>query len=169
MAPGCGPLDKSEGGDHATERAQRREDRICDTAGGGRQEGERCCREMGVSPQAFYSWKRRYAGVGLSELRELRQLREENRKLKGISGGPDLGQTHSAGSAVKKSLKPAARRAPGADIRQAYQLTRKPRLWADGNHALDQTDIKVERIRKGSFVRSCENWPVTGCATDTGG
>jgi len=40
------------------------------------------CREMGVSPQAFYSWKRRYAGVGLSELRELRQLREENRKLK---------------------------------------------------------------------------------------
>jgi putative transposase len=40
------------------------------------------CREMGVSPQAFYSWRRRYAGVGLNELRELRQLREENRKLK---------------------------------------------------------------------------------------
>ncbi len=40
------------------------------------------CREMGVSQQAFYSWKRRYAGLGLSELRELRQLREENRKLK---------------------------------------------------------------------------------------
>jgi putative transposase len=40
------------------------------------------CRDMGVSPQAFYSWKRRYAGLGLNELRELRQLREENRKLK---------------------------------------------------------------------------------------
>lgn len=40
------------------------------------------CREMGVSQQAFYNWKRRYAGVGVSELRELRQLREENRKLK---------------------------------------------------------------------------------------
>jgi hypothetical protein len=26
------------------------------------------CPEMGVSPQAFYSWKRRYAGVGLNEL-----------------------------------------------------------------------------------------------------
>jgi len=39
------------------------------------------CREM-VSQQAFYSWKRRYAGLGLNELRELRQLREENRKLK---------------------------------------------------------------------------------------
>lgn len=42
------------------------------------------CREMGVSPQAFYSWKRRYAGLGLNELRELRQLREENRKLKSL-------------------------------------------------------------------------------------
>lgn len=40
------------------------------------------CREMGVSQQAFYSWKKRYAGVGVSELRELRQLREENRRLK---------------------------------------------------------------------------------------
>ena len=40
------------------------------------------CREMGVSAQAFYSWKRRYGGVGISELRELRQLRDENRKLK---------------------------------------------------------------------------------------
>jgi putative transposase len=42
------------------------------------------CREMGVSVQAFYSWKKRYAGVGVSELRELRQLREENRKLKSL-------------------------------------------------------------------------------------
>ncbi len=37
---------------------------------------------MGISPQALYSWKRKYAGLGLNELRELRQLREENRKLK---------------------------------------------------------------------------------------
>jgi putative transposase len=40
------------------------------------------CREMGVSQQAFYSWRRRYAGLALNEVRELRQLREENRKLK---------------------------------------------------------------------------------------
>jgi len=40
------------------------------------------CREIGVSQQAFYSWKRKYAGLALNELRELQQLREENRKLK---------------------------------------------------------------------------------------
>ncbi len=48
----------------------------------GGQKVSEICRDMGVSQQAFYSWKRRYAGLGLSELRELRQLREENRKLK---------------------------------------------------------------------------------------
>jgi putative transposase len=48
----------------------------------GGQKVSEISREMGVSQQAFYSWKRRYAGLGLSELRELRQLREENRKLK---------------------------------------------------------------------------------------
>jgi len=42
------------------------------------------CRALGVSPQAVYRWKRRYGGLGLNEVRELRQLREENRKLKGI-------------------------------------------------------------------------------------
>ena len=40
------------------------------------------CRKLGVSEQAFYRWKKKYSGVGVSELRELRQLREENRKLK---------------------------------------------------------------------------------------
>jgi putative transposase len=40
------------------------------------------CRELGVSPQAFYRWKRRFAGLGLTELRERRQWREENRKRK---------------------------------------------------------------------------------------
>lgn len=48
---------------------------------GGKKVGD-VCREMGVSQQTFYAWKRRYAGVGVSELRELRQLRDENRKLK---------------------------------------------------------------------------------------
>ena len=40
------------------------------------------CREVGISEQTFYPWKRKYAGLGLTELRELRPLREENTKLK---------------------------------------------------------------------------------------
>jgi putative transposase len=40
------------------------------------------CRKHGISQQSFYLWKKKYAGLGLNELRELRQLREENGKLK---------------------------------------------------------------------------------------
>ncbi len=37
---------------------------------------------MGVTEQTFYRWKKKYGGLGTSELRRLRQLEEENRKLK---------------------------------------------------------------------------------------
>jgi putative transposase len=40
------------------------------------------CRKMGISQATYYLWKRKYSGVGVSELRELRQLREENGRLK---------------------------------------------------------------------------------------
>ena len=40
------------------------------------------CRGLGISQATFYKWKRQFAGLGISELRELRQLREENARLK---------------------------------------------------------------------------------------
>jgi len=40
------------------------------------------CREHGVSQPTFYQWKAKYGGMGVSELKELRALREENTKLK---------------------------------------------------------------------------------------
>jgi len=40
------------------------------------------CRQMGISEATFYVWKKRYANLGTLEMRELRQLREENAKLK---------------------------------------------------------------------------------------
>jgi putative transposase len=40
------------------------------------------CRKMGVAEQTFYRWKKRYLGMGIAELRRLRILEEENRKLK---------------------------------------------------------------------------------------
>ncbi len=39
-------------------------------------------RKLGITEQTFYRWKKRYGGLGPSEVRELRQLREENHKLK---------------------------------------------------------------------------------------
>ncbi len=40
------------------------------------------CRKLGVSEQTFYRWKRKFAGLGVAELRRLRQLEDENKRLK---------------------------------------------------------------------------------------
>jgi putative transposase len=42
------------------------------------------CRKMGISEPTFYNWKKKYGGLGMTELRLLRQLQEENSKLKQI-------------------------------------------------------------------------------------
>ena len=39
-------------------------------------------RQLGITEQTFYRWKRRYGGLGPSELRKLRLLEDENKKLK---------------------------------------------------------------------------------------
>jgi putative transposase len=39
-------------------------------------------RKMGVSDPTFYRWKKQYAGMGIGEVRRLKQLDEENRRLK---------------------------------------------------------------------------------------
>ena len=40
------------------------------------------CRKMGIAEQTFYRWRKKYAGMGVAEVRKLRVLEEENRKLK---------------------------------------------------------------------------------------
>ena len=42
------------------------------------------CRRMGVTEVSFYRWKKQFAGMGVTELRKLRQLEDENRKLKSL-------------------------------------------------------------------------------------
>jgi putative transposase len=41
-------------------------------------------RKLGVSEATFYAWKKRYAGMGVAELRRVRQLEDENRRLKQV-------------------------------------------------------------------------------------
>jgi putative transposase len=43
---------------------------------------EEITRKMGVTEATFYRWRKRFAGMGVVELRRLKQLEEENRKLK---------------------------------------------------------------------------------------
>jgi putative transposase len=59
------------------------------------------CRQMGISDATFYVWKKKYANLGATELRELRLLREENAKLKRLVADLTLDK-HILGEIVRK-------------------------------------------------------------------
>ena len=61
------------------------------------------CRKMGVSEATFYNWKKKYGGMGVSEVRELRQLREENTKLKQLVADLSLDK-HMLQEVISKKL-----------------------------------------------------------------
>ena len=60
-------------------------------------------RKMGISEQTFYRWKKQFAGLGVQELRELRSLRDENRKLKQVVADLTLDR-HILQEIVRKKL-----------------------------------------------------------------
>jgi putative transposase len=43
---------------------------------------EEICRKMGITDATFYNWKKKYGALGVSEVRRLKQLEDENRRLK---------------------------------------------------------------------------------------
>lgn len=61
------------------------------------------CRKLGVSQPTFYAWRRKYQGVGVAELRKLRQLEDENRKLKSLVADLSLDR-HMLQEVIAKKL-----------------------------------------------------------------
>src|ERR1051325_9235127 len=59
------------------------------------------CRQLGVSDATFYAWKKKYAHRGVSELRRLRQLEEENSRLKRLVADLSLDK-HMLSEALRK-------------------------------------------------------------------
>ncbi len=69
---------------------------------GGRRIAE-VCRELGVSEQTYHRWKGKYAGLGISELRRLKQLDEENSSLKKLVADLSLDK-HMLQEVIAKKL-----------------------------------------------------------------
>ncbi len=60
------------------------------------------CRQLAVSEATFYTWKKRYAHLGVSELRRLRQLEDENARLKCVVADLTLDK-HMLAEALRKN------------------------------------------------------------------
>lgn len=65
---------------------------------------EEICRQMGISQATFFNWKKKYGGVGVSELKKLRQLEEENYQLKKLVADLSLDK-QMLQDVIKKSYK----------------------------------------------------------------
>ena len=61
------------------------------------------CRKLGVTEQTFYRWKRKFAGLGVAELRRLHQLEDENRRLKQLVADLTLDK-HMLQEVLRKKL-----------------------------------------------------------------
>ena len=61
------------------------------------------CRKMGISEATYYNWKKKYGGLGTSELRRLRELEAENAQLKKLVADLSLDK-HMLQEVIRKKL-----------------------------------------------------------------
>jgi putative transposase len=80
------------------------------------------CRQMGISEATYHNWKKLYGNLGLLEVRELRQLRDENARLKRLVADLTLDQ-HVLQEVIKKGLATHRRRDIARWIRECFQMS----------------------------------------------
>ena len=79
-------------------------------------------RQVGITEQTLYRWKKQYKGLETDQVRQFKQLQEENGRLKRLVAEPDFGQGDAAGRAGKKTVPPSRRR-PVVSYWHATQLS----------------------------------------------
>jgi putative transposase len=114
------------------------------------------CRKLGVSEQTFYRWKKKFGSMGVAEVRRLKQLEDENAKLKRLVADLSLDRAILQDVLRKKSDSRPAPRAgrvragclPGdgaSGMPRAVRFARDDSLrvseaWAGGSSDADQGD-----------------------------
>lgn len=90
---------------------------------------------MGTSEATFYNWKKKYGGLGVTELRRLRQLEEENFKLKQIVADLSLDK-QMLQDVLKKSSKASSEEGAGRGINYQLPVIPEPGVQCGGAPAL---------------------------------
>jgi len=108
---------------------------------------EEVCRKMGISDATLCVWRKKYGGIGPSELRRLRQLEEENRKLKQIVADLSLDKAMLQAVVAKKGLRPSHRRALVPELMQRFGCSERNALrvvrMSPSSYRYTITDVRV--------------------------
>jgi putative transposase len=131
------------------------------------------CRSLQITEQTFYRWKKKYGSLGTPEIRELRQLREENKKLKQLVADLTLDK-HILQESLKKSTKtPGAARvggvgqgcvpgvgSPGMSGERICEIEHRVSLSKAAAGSVAETDTGARRgsdqLRISSLARAAE-------------
>jgi putative transposase len=83
------------------------------------------CRQHGISDATFYTWRSKYGGLEVSEMRRLRQLEEENRRLKSIVADQALDIRALKDVLAKNGLRPAVKRQMVMEVMTSHDLSQR--------------------------------------------
>jgi len=94
------------------------------------------CRQIGVSEATFYAWKKKYGGMGVSELKELWQLCDENLRLKRLVADLTLDK-HILQEVLSKKFKARAIATVSQSNQRRVRPQRSADLPGDGSATID--------------------------------
>src|SRR5580692_10242645 len=122
-APGCGPLDESGRRKNAEEGTHRRADHLRLAASRRRQESGRRLPGDGDIAAGVLQLEEALRGIGVERASRVAAVAGREWEAEDLGCGSESGQAHLTGSAIKKGLKPAARRELVSSVRQAYGVS----------------------------------------------
>ncbi len=105
-------------------------------------------RQVGISEQTFYRWKKKYSGLEVDQVRQLKQMAEENTRLKRIVADLTLDKSHVAGRAEKKILRPSRYRPVVEYLSMSYRIS-------------ERRACRVTRLHRGTYRYSSHKNPWT--------
>lgn len=115
------------------------------------------CRKLGASEQTFECWKRTFAGMGAAELRRLRQVEDENRRLKQLVADLTLDK-QMIQEAARTSRQSRPSRRSTSRSRRSPSGTVLPRSWAKTvNAPLAPTTRTLSVCVRSCWWRSCRS------------
>lgn len=107
---------------HEEIKVYRRADRLRIETGRSGLHRSRGFSEDGYFEATFYNWKKKYGGLGVSELRHLKQLEDENARLKRLVADLSLDK-QMLQEVVQKTVKPVRKRELANFLIQAYRVS----------------------------------------------
>ncbi|AWN52721.1 IS3 family transposase [Methylobacterium sp. 17Sr1-1] len=90
------------------------------------------CRKMGVSEPTFYRWKKQFVGMGVPEIRRLKQLEDDNSKLKRLVADLTPDRSMLEDVLKRKLMRPAVRREVAGHLQVTYGISERRACQATG-------------------------------------